>query len=668
MARKNPRQAKAEKRAKKAAKNERRASQRTHGSRQSNMLLSGLAEAEELLNDGFAEESVEILEELAHRYPRRLEVLGMLLDAYYQQHDMWSYQSVCQRLTELEPDEVDAWLSLAGAALGNGQMATAHRAFNQVLSRRPDHPEADKAREAYDGLEEILQTEMAKYGMSQADGYDLLLLHDEINLHLQQGNYERVANVAERLVARCPTFAPALNNRSEAWFRSGNLDLALADARRVLEFDADNFHALANLARYLFLSGQFDEVQAVAERLKVADSESPDLFVKQAEALGILGDWQGVLDILKQAEGRGAEGEMGLLYHLAGVAAAELGQLAEARKYWKRAAKLGSMADWPQQNLDDLKLPIGEKNGPWAFAMEYWIPRAVIERLKGELERAGSNTKGPSVRRRVRKFLEEHPYLEKIMPVLLERGDSAAREFVIRVASISRLPTIMSAVRDFAFGQRGADKLRHTAATYLVEAEAIEPGLLRMWIKDELRDVNLMSFEITAGQVYSLPEEVEELAADAWQAIHDEEGAQAEMLLDEAIKLHPNDPTLEYNRTVAVLLQGRKKEALALVRDLHARYPDYLFARIALAEEAIDNRDFETARKLLNPLMAKRRFHLSEYTALCHAHIKMLSTQGEQEGARAWLRMWEDVAPDDERLEYWSMRLNKRKLLSRFFD
>ena len=404
---------------------------------------------------------------------------------------------------------------------------------------------------------------MAKYGMPQEDGYDLLLLHDEINLHLQQGNYDQVVSVAEHLLAQCPTFAPALNNRSEARFRSGELDLALADARHVLEFDADNFHALANQARYLCLSGQFEEARSVAERLKAADSESPDLFVKQAEALGILGDWHGVLEVVKRAEERSAEGALGLLYHLAGVAAAELGQVADARWYWKRAIKMQTVAEWAQQNLDDLKLPPGQQNGPWAFPIESWIPRSVMERLVAEVERYGKKAADSELRRRVRKFFERHPYLEKLATLLLERGDAAAKEFVVRIASLSELPLIMSALRDFAFGCRGTDKLRHAAATHLVEAETIEPGLLQMWVKGELRDVNLMSFEIITGPAYPLPAEVEELAADAWQAIHDEDGAQAETLLDEAISLHPNDPSLEYNRTVAILLQGRKKEALA---------------------------------------------------------------------------------------------------------
>jgi len=55
------------------------------------------------------------------------------------------------------------------------------------------------------------------------------------------------------------------------------------------------------------------------------------------------------------------------LYHLAGAAAAELGQPDVARKHWKAAVQWRSVAPWAQQNLDDLKRPIGEQNGPWAF-------------------------------------------------------------------------------------------------------------------------------------------------------------------------------------------------------------------------------------------------------------------------------------------------------------
>lgn len=672
MARKYSRQAKAEKKAAKAAKSKQHQRQTRRDSRPSYALLSGLDEAETLLQQGDVDETVEVLKELARRYPRRTEVLNLLLIAYLELDDMWSYQSVAQQLIELHPNEPDLWLALAGAALGNGQLAVAYQAFNHVLSHWPSHDDANKAGEVFDGLESFLREEAARLNLQPEEAIDLLILHDEINLHLHLGDFDRVIAVTGRLLARCPTFAPALNNRGEAWFRSGSLDQALADARRVLEFSPDNFHALGNLARYSFYNGDLDAARDAAERLKSAQSDSPDLFTKQAEALATLGDWHGVLDTLQRAKKQknGDTPSLGLVYHLAGVAAAELGQLDDARRHWKQAVKKEvdtSVADWAQANLDDLKLPTGEQNGPWAFPIERWIPRMYIEQLLPEDSERKKNLSEAAICRYVQKFLQRFPFIEKLAPTLLQHGDEATREFFIRVLSRGETPAILSALRDFAFGQRGSDALRYSAALCLVEMEALDPGSIRLWIKGEQRDVNLMSFEISSEPTEPLPKNVESLSTRAWQAIHEDDGAAAESLLDEALKRHPEHPSLIYNRAVAIQLQGRKKEAMDLVRELHARCPDYLFANIKLAEEAIDRHDFDAARELLNPLMSRRRFHQSEYAALCHAHIQLLTAQGEKDGALAWLKMWEDAAPDDERIMLWQARLNRRGLLSKLF-
>ena len=670
MSRKNIRQAKQAKQAKKAAKRDRRESSQRRDSRPPFPLLSGLVEVEKLIKENNLDAAVEVLEELKRRYPRRLEVFGLLLKAYHRQNDMWSYQAVCERLVELDRESVDLWLALAGTALGNGQLAKAHWAFNHILSRWPDNPEADKARDVCDDLEDVLRGELATRGMPQEDGFDLLVLHDEINLQLQVGEYDKVVDVASRLLARCPTFAPALNNRSQAYFRSGHIERAIADGRRVLEFDAGNFHALANLARFLCLGGQFDEAQAVADRLKRAESDSPEFYVKQAESFAFLGDWQGVLDALKQAESSAAEvkgADMGMLYHVAGAAAAELGQLDVARNYWKRAVKRKSVTPWAQENLDDLKRPPGERNGPWAFPLDYWIPRPVIERLMVDMERAGPKAKEADVRRRVRKFFEQHPYLERLAPLLLERGDPAAKEFVVGVASLGQFSWIPPALREFAFGRRGTDRVRHQAAMRLLEAGALSPGLHPMWKDGALADIYLTRVEITPEPTDPLPEDIEPLATEAWQAIGDGDGTRAEALLDMAIQFCPDHPSLAYNRAVAIRIQGREEEAMSVVRELHARHPDYLFARVRLAENAVGDRDFKAARELLDPLMTRSRFHHSEYAAFCHAHITLLVAEGETEGARRWLQIWEDVAPDDPRVDHWKARLKRPGLFGKLF-
>lgn len=188
-----------------------------------------------------------------------------------------------------------------------------------------------------------------------------------------------------------------------------------------------------------------------------------------------------------------------------------------------------------------------------------------------------------------------------------------------------------------------------------------------MWVQGESRDVNMMSVEISPEPTRPIPKDVQSLATRAWKAIHDKKGDVAELILDKALQRRPTDSSLAYNRAVAIHIQGREEEAMSLVREIHARDPDYLFARVKLAEEAIKHRDFGSARRLLDPLISRRRFHASEHAAMCHAYIELLVAEGETEGARQWLQMWKEVAPDDERAMYWHARLDKRGLLRRLF-
>lgn len=334
---------------------------------------------------------------------------------------------------------------------------------------------------------------------------------------------------------------------------------------------------------------------------------------------------------------------------------------------WKQSIKLGVAANWSQRNLDDSKLPVGEQNGPWAYPLDHYLPRALFKPLIENLGSSDPEISDSVFRRHVQKFLEQHPYVEALVPVLLERGDISTKEIVLRVLAAAKTPTILAAIKEFAAGRRGSDSLRYSAAMRLVDAGAIKPGPFKMWVKGELRDLNLMSVEISSEPIDPLPDKVQPLAVKAWDAIHAEDGAQAERLLQKALQQCPGNPSLEYNRAVAMLIQGRESEAMEVVRRIHSHHPDYSFARIRLAEEAIERRDYDAASELLKPLMSRPRVHLSEYTALCHAQISLHFAQGNLDAAQDWHRMWEDVSPDDERSTYWHGRLRKGGLLSRLF-
>src|SRR5690606_2087099 len=114
---------------------------------------------------------------------------------------------------------------------------------------------------------------------------------------------------------------------SEAHFRSGRYDEAVDDCRRVLKLDTKNCHALANLTRYLYLAGRFDEAAAAATALKTCEADVADACIKKAETFAILGDWEAVRQSVDDGRTAWAEcdGTPALAEHLAGVALANLG-------------------------------------------------------------------------------------------------------------------------------------------------------------------------------------------------------------------------------------------------------------------------------------------------------------------------------------------------------
>ncbi len=617
--------------------------------------VRGLDEAEELLAAGKYDRAIDVLEELKRRYPGQLEVLSRLAEAYLRTGDRWSYQATCQRLAAADPSDPMLWLALGSAALSNAQPAVAHRAFSHLAVNWPNHPETARALAILETLGPFLAEECRSRGLDESADFRILLLHDEINLHLHLGRFDRVCDVATRLLAICPTFAPALNNRSEAHFRSGRYAAAITDSERVLEFDAANYHALANMARYLFLSGRFDEAHATADLLKACASLDGDAFLKKAETFAILGDWEAVRQAVHAGESIWAEqdGTPGLAEYLAGVALANLGDLAAARSSWRRAANAPDAVAWADENLKDSKRPIGKRHGPWAFPLEYWIPRGVIEEL---VETTTRSPRTGDVTKIVTRYFERHPQIELLAETMLEQSDSSACELLIRLAPLVERPAIFAALKKFALGKRGSDDLRMQALMVLSKAGYIE-GQVDLWRDGAVHPVRLMSQEIYCEPSGDVPPNVNDLMLSAHEAIHDGRGAEAEQLLDEGLRLCPENVSMQFNRAVAIGLQDRHDEALAIVRGIHRQLPDYVFARTRLADVCIASGDLDEARTLLAPIAEKQRLHASEYAAWSSANINLALAEGKRDEALNLLKAWEQIDPDDRRIKLWRGRI-----------
>ena len=101
--------------------------------------------------------------------------------------------------------------------------------------------------------------------------------------------------------------------------------------------------------------------------------------------------------------------------------------------------------------------------------------------------------------------------------------------------------------------------------------------------RPEGSELLLLNFELHGEPVNRHSPAVEPLAQEAVAALHSADGVRAERLLKQALELEPDQLALLNNLASAYLCQGRFQEAEALIRDMHARHPDYLFGRVNMS-------------------------------------------------------------------------------------
>src|SRR5205823_9032102 len=120
------------------------------------------------------------------------------------------------------------------------------------------------------------------------------------------------------------------------------------------------------------------------------------------------------------------------------------------------------------------------------------------------------------------------------------------------------------------------DALRFEAAQVATEARLIAPGRTRMWLEGEWRELLLLGYKIHGEILRRHRPRVERMAREASGLVRAGDGRRAEAVLTRALAIEPEALDLQNNLAAAYDLQGRAEEAEALLRQVHARDPDYL--------------------------------------------------------------------------------------------
>jgi tetratricopeptide (TPR) repeat protein len=156
-----------------------------------------------------------------------------------------------------------------------------------------------------------------------------------------------------------------------------------------------------------------------------------------------------------------------------------------------------------------------------------------------------------------------------------------------------------------------------------------------------------MSFEVYDETTDSgLPDEAQAHLEAAYDAISNGDGARGLQEVEAALQIAPDYPALLNYKGNALRLLGRMDEADAVVRALIETAPDYLFAHVGMADICLREERFDDALGWLKPLLARERFHISEFRAIALTYIQLHLAMDQPDKALMWLGMMEDIDPD----------------------
>lgn len=519
-------------------------------------------------------------------------------------------------------------------------------------------------------LESELTKILAEIDFSLEDGLEFFCKHEELQILMELGNYERAKKRAKTLLEQRPHFVAGLNNLSQVFWLDGDLARAIELSQRALTIEPDNIHALANLTRYLFMQGRREEANDLASQLKASKAAAADYWIKKAEALSFIEDDDGVLELLEEARQAGELDHLReIVWHWCAVAQYRKGNESKAREYWQKSLEIAPYLQLANDNLSELKKPRYERNCPQAFSMDAWVSRNTIRNLTSLLERAVKQRKNNAVQEKIRTFLDEHPEMLYFVPAALASGDHGSREFALKLADMSAHPMLLETLKEFTLGQEGPDALRLEASQILTKHNVFESGeLVKMWLKGEWREITMLGFEISSEPMETsrLQPATQRLMEKAIYALRDKKGAEAEGYLRKALEIQKDEPGLLNNLAAALTMQGKKEEALAMANEIPVRFPDYFFGQVIAVRKAIQASDLQTAKTTLDRMMKKKELHVTEFSALCSCQIDFMIADDNPEGALSWLDIWKQGYPDDPLLEDYEELLSISRLKNAF--
>ena len=631
-------------------------------------LLAGLDEVDELMFRRDFVTADEILDELAERWPNRSEILNRQVNVCRELGDDPGLLRAAERWMRLAPNDPDVAAQWCWALAFGSLPGLTTLAIRRFLERWPFHEKSAGLREIMESCEEQALKNIRSFGGESDDaGWQLLEAHERVFHAMQQHDMASVIALGEAALKEQRSIPSILNNLAEAYFHSARWLDALRVSRQSVELDPSNLFAQSNVVRFALLLGHQDEANAAADRMRDQRPERFDfwgrmvlafvMLERDEEALAIADAAQRLIEP-KQWEWPDAAD----LHHGIAVALARQGKTPDAETHWRAALKVRPGFPFATQNLEDLRRPIAEQNGPFLYPFVNLIPGKMIAALSKALEKLGRK---PSVERQrdaACEFDKQCPGVAAVIPLLLRIGDDKARDVAVKFVGLFNTPELREALREFAQSDRGTDARRLNALHELRTLGAEVPSPVRFFVNGRWTEIKNLEIEINDEPIVPLSPRVSPAMERGRAALNRGDFRAAEQAFRAALKLEPELVSAHNNLAAAVLAQERFDEAEKTLRHVLTLEEDNAIARSNLARMALMNDDEEAAIEWLKPLRTSRRFHTSEYAAMTGVDFELALRKGEIAAAKQLLKSLQEVYPDSPNLPAFQEMLQLKEL------
>jgi tetratricopeptide (TPR) repeat protein len=361
------------------------------------------------------------------------------------------------------------------------------------------------------------------------------------------------------------------------------------------------------------------------------------------ELLSFLGRDEDIVVLSEAAQDRGIADprcRAMVLHHLA-VAQCRLGDEKAARSSWKKCLKAMPTYTDARENLDDLDS--GKGHAPWSESIVKWIPEAIFDNMLDSSSSIGQA--------RDLDLTNDYPAVAALIPALLDRGDPLGREMAMKMAVAEGSPAMLDALQQFAFGLRGPDAMRNEVLNILGERGHVDSGPHRFYCRGKWTEVKLFMAEINWERTECATPGVRDLVETGTEALSNGDFTLAEESFNRILDMEPDNCCAAFNLCLVWLERdGRvgRRRAQARMEEIRDQFPDYLFARISLAQFAAIDGDLDRASDLLEPVFCAKRLHASEAIALFTAQVQIAVKRREFDSAEQSLELLAQFAGEDD--------------------